>query len=73
MLALVAAAASVPALPSHAGAQATGTDGYAPCEAGQNIDVLVMMDASGSLNAPSSGTGLPLVRLVRSIGRTGGC
>lgn len=55
MLALAVAAASVLALPSHAGAQATGTDGYAPCEAGQNIDVLVMMDASGSLNAPSSG------------------
>lgn len=55
MLAIAVAAAGVLVLPGHAGAQATGTDGYAPCEAGQNIDVLVMMDASGSLNAPASG------------------
>ncbi len=42
-----------------AGAQANsepGASGYTPCEAGQqNIDLLVMMDASGSLNAPASG------------------
>ncbi|MCY3949641.1 MAG: hypothetical protein OXF61_10610 [Acidimicrobiaceae bacterium] len=55
MLGLAVAAAGVLALPGHASAQATGTDGYAACEAGQSIDVLVMMDASGSLNAPSSG------------------
>lgn len=55
VLALAVVAAGVLALPSHAAGQTTGTDGYAPCEAGQNIDVLVMMDASGSLNAPSSG------------------
>lgn len=33
-----------------------GASGYTPCEAGQqDIDLLVMMDASGSLNAPASG------------------
>lgn len=41
------------------GAQAgsgPGTGGYTPCETGQHdIDLLVMMDASGSLNAPASG------------------
>lgn len=54
-LALAVAAASVLALSSPVAGQATATDGYAPCQAGQHIDVLVMMDASGSLNAPSSG------------------
>lgn len=55
VLALAVAAASLLALPSHAAAQTTAADGYAPCEEGQNIDVLMMMDASGSLNAPGSG------------------
>ena len=55
VLVLAVAAVSVLALPSHAAGQAADADGYAPCQAGQNIDVLVMMDASGSLNAPSSG------------------
>ena len=33
-----------------------GASGYTPCEPGQqDIDLLVMMDASGSLNAPASG------------------
>ncbi|MXY58189.1 MAG: VWA domain-containing protein [Gammaproteobacteria bacterium] len=44
---------------SVAGAQASsepGASGYTPCAAGQqDIDLLVMMDASGSLNAPASG------------------
>lgn len=41
--------------PSPAGAQVSGTTGYTPCEAGQDVDLLIMMDASGSLNAPASG------------------
>ena len=44
---------------SGVGAQANvvpGASGYSPCEPGQqDIDLLVMMDASGSLNAPSGG------------------
>lgn len=33
-----------------------GAGGYTPCESGQqDIDLLIMMDASGSLNAPASG------------------
>lgn len=41
--------------PSPAGAQVSGATGYTPCEAGQDVDLLIMMDASGSLNAPHSG------------------
>lgn len=44
---------------TSAGAQVSsepGAGGYTPCESGQqDIDLLVMMDASGSLNAPASG------------------
>ena len=40
---------------SPAGAQVSGNTGYTPCEAGQDVDLLIMMDASGSLNAPASG------------------
>ena len=46
-------------MPVGAGAQQSGAPdarGYSPCEEGQNdIDLLVMMDASGSLNSPGSG------------------
>ena len=59
MAALLAASAAPILAVTAAGAQANsepGTGGYTPCEAGQqDIDLLVMMDASGSLNAPASG------------------
>lgn len=54
------AASALPMLDATTvGAQAgseLGASGYTPCETGQqDIDLLVMMDASGSLNAPASG------------------
>ena len=42
-----------PATPAAAQADAAGA--YTPCASDQDIDVLVMMDASGSLNAPATG------------------
>lgn len=46
-------------VPVAAGAQQTGARdarGYSPCENGESdIDLLVMMDASGSLNSPGGG------------------
>ena len=59
MVALLAASALPMLDAAAAGAQASsepGASGYTPCETGQrDIDLLVMMDASGSLNAPASG------------------
>lgn len=51
---------AVPMLDDTVASAQTGGDpgagGYTPCESGQqDIDLLVMMDASGSLNAPASG------------------
>jgi len=46
-------AAVPPATPAAAQANAAGA--YTPCASDQDIDVLVMMDASGSLNAPATG------------------
>ncbi len=46
-------AAVPPATPAAAQADAAGA--YTPCASDQDIDVLVMMDASGSLNAPATG------------------
>ncbi len=46
-------AAVPPATP--AAAQANDAGAYTPCASDQDIDVLVMMDASGSLNAPATG------------------
>ncbi len=59
MVALLAASAAPVLDVTPAGAQASsepGAGGYTPCESGQqDIDLMVMMDASGSLNAPASG------------------
>lgn len=58
LLSVVALAAPILIVPA-AGAQQPGAvdaTGYSPCEEGESdIDLLVMMDASGSLNSPGSG------------------
>ncbi|WP_428118885.1 vWA domain-containing protein [Candidatus Poriferisodalis sp.] len=41
---------SIVPLSSKAAAQGTDASGYSPCQPGQSIDLLVMMDASGSLH-----------------------
>lgn len=56
--------ALVPAGP--AGAQA---DGYTPCDGQEHIDVLIMMDASGSLNSPRSGIDPGGTRRVSALTR----
>ena len=58
--ALCVAVTAAPLLvPAASGAQQAGSldlRGYSPCEEGvRDIDLLVMIDASGSLNAPGSG------------------
>ena len=55
MLLAALGATAVIGSPSPAGAQASGVTGYTPCEPGRDVDLLIMMDASGSLNAPASG------------------
>lgn len=42
-------------VPAPVAAQNDSSGSYTPCESDERIDVLVMMDASGSLNAPGSG------------------
>lgn len=54
LLAALGAAVPIGGSP-HAGAQGSDTSGYTPCEAGQDVDLLIMMDASGSLNSSTSG------------------
>ncbi len=54
VLAATTAAASVlPILPAGSPAAAqTADEGYAPCEGRESIDLVLMMDGSGSLNGP---------------------